>query len=223
MSGCTVWYQTTFPAGHNIQTSNISNTISGFGRSSNHNIHIIFSSVYKARFLLISVVYLWFWTTTSSFKKFDTSWWNQNQLSLLYKIWLYHSSILHWRLDLFYYTNLRAQSIPFSMAALCDDNSDGDDDDDDVFISSHSSTLDPPAASYISDPTPHNANIIYIRQMRLPSPLLAPKRLEFGVIGERWGWGRRHVDDNHTLFCVLWCFINQYSAESCTGNIIQCI
>lgn len=106
---------------------------------------------------------------------------------------------------------------------FCDDNSDGDDDDDDVFISSHSSTLDPPAASYISNPTPHNANIIYIRQMRLPNPLLAPKRLEFGVIGERWGWGRRHVDDNHALFCVLWCFINQYSAESCTGNIIQCI
>ena len=48
------------------------------------------------------------------------------------------------------------------MAALCDDNSDGDDDDDDVFISSHSSTLDPPpAASYISNPTPHNANYIY--------------------------------------------------------------
>ena len=94
--------------------------------------------------------------------------------------------MLHWRLDLLYYTK-RAQSIPFSMAALCDDNSDGDDDDDDVFISSHSSTLDPPAASYISNSTPHNANIIYIRQMRLPNPLFAPKRLEFGVIGERWG------------------------------------
>lgn len=86
-----------FPAGHNLQTSNIFNTISGFGRSSNHNIHIIYSSLYKARVLLISEVYLWFWTSRLFFKKFD-SWWNQNQLSLLYKIWLYHSSMLHWRL-----------------------------------------------------------------------------------------------------------------------------
>lgn len=71
--------------------------------------------------------------------------------------------MLHWRLHSVYYTNLAAQSIPFSMVALCDDNGDVDDDadndDDNVFISSHSSTLDPPAASYIKNSTPHNANI----------------------------------------------------------------
>ncbi len=71
--------------------------------------------------------------------------------------------MLHWRLDSVYYTNLTVQSIPFSMVALCDDNGDvdddGDDDDDDIFISSHSSTLDPPAESYINNSTPHNANI----------------------------------------------------------------
>ena len=69
--------------------------------------------------------------------------------------------MLHWRLDSVCYTNLAAQSIPalFDDNGDVDDDGDNDDDDDDVFISSHSSTLDPPAASYINNSTPNNANI----------------------------------------------------------------
>jgi len=75
------------------------------------------------------------------------------------------------------------------------------------FLISLADVGDPPAASYQQSNTPQ-CKYKYIRRMRLPNPLFAPKRLEFGVIGWAMGMMRRHVHDNHALLCVLWCFIN---------------
>ncbi len=148
-------------------------------------------------------------------------------LSLLYKIWLCHSSMLHWRFNLVYYINLRAQSIPFSMAALCDDNVDGETTM--TMFLSHLTIVDVGSSSSNISTIQHPTMPIWVYSSDAASqPSVCTEKTR--VWSYRMSNGDEVDDimstttyDNHALLCALWCFINRYLAEPCNGNIRQCI